>query len=453
MILPHGNGAALGAVDDGNGLAPITLAGEHPVPELIVRLGLADALLLQPFGNDGNGLLHRQAIQEAGVDHDTGVVLQGKSSLFHVTALDHLHDVASEGLCKGPVTVIVGRHGHNGAGAVGGQNVVGNENGNLLAVYRIDATDTVQLHTGLVLIQLRALQVRLGGGSGLIGHYFIGIGQLVHPLLHQLMLGRQHHVGRAEQRIGAGGKNQNVVAQGRLEGDFRAVAAADPVDLLSLDPVDVIQPLQLIDESVGILGDTQHPLTLFLADNRSTAALANTLHHFLVGQNALAAGTPVNRHLRLIGQALLVHLQENPLGPLEILGICGIDLTIPVEAVAQGLKLPAEIYDVVLRHDSGMDVILDGIVLRRQAEGVIAHGEQHVHAAHSLLPGNDVHSRVGSGMTHMETGAGGIRELHQAKEFGLVAAIDGSIELLFLPDFLPFFFNLCKFVVHFWHLF
>ena len=54
---------------------------------LIVDLGLADALLLQPLGDDGDGVLHRQAVEEVGVDHDAGVVLGGKGGLLHLSLI------------------------------------------------------------------------------------------------------------------------------------------------------------------------------------------------------------------------------------------------------------------------------------------------------------------------------------------------------------------------------
>ena len=68
---------------------------------------------------------------------DSGVVFAGKGRLLHIAALDHLQNLTAEGFGKGPVPVIVSRYRHNGAGAVGGQDIVGDENGNLLAVYRV----------------------------------------------------------------------------------------------------------------------------------------------------------------------------------------------------------------------------------------------------------------------------------------------------------------------------
>ena len=55
--------------------------------------------------------------------------------------------------------------------------------------------------------------------------------------------------------------------------------------------------------------------------------------------------------------------------------------------------MAAERGDVVLRHDGRMDVVLDGVVLRRQAEGIVAHGEQHVLALHAVLARDDIHGR------------------------------------------------------------
>ena len=46
LVLRQGLPAACFTVHHGDGLAPVALPGEHPVPQLVVDLGLADALLL-----------------------------------------------------------------------------------------------------------------------------------------------------------------------------------------------------------------------------------------------------------------------------------------------------------------------------------------------------------------------------------------------------------------------
>ena len=93
----------------------------------------------------------------------------------------------------------------------------------------------------------------------------------------------------------------------------------------------------IIAQALGVLGDLEHPLALLLADNGGAAAFAHALHYLLVGQHALAGGTPVHRHGGLVGQAVLIELEEDPLGPLVVAWIGGVDLPAPVEGVAQHL--------------------------------------------------------------------------------------------------------------------
>ena len=340
LLLGQGLPAALLAVHHGDGLAPVPLAGEDPVAQLVVDLGRADALLLQPLDHGGDGVLHGLAVEEVGVDQDAGVVLGGEGGLLHVlTTGDHLDDLAAELLGELPVPVVVGGYGHDGAGAIGGEHVVGDEDGDLPAVDWVDAPHAVQAHAGLLLVQLRALQVGLGGGGLLVGGDLGGVLQRapLQPLAHQLVLGGEHHIGGAKEGVRPGGVDHDGVAGGGLEGDLRAGGAADPVLLLGLDPLDEIQPVQIVDEALGVLGDLEHPLALLLADNGGAAALAHALHYLLVGQHALAGGAPVHRHGGLVGQAVLIELEEDPLGPLVVAGIGGVDLPAPVEGVAQHL--------------------------------------------------------------------------------------------------------------------
>ena len=81
-----------------------------------------------------------------------------------------------------------------------------------------------------------------------------------------------------------------------------------------------------------------------------------------------------HRHGGLIGQAVLVQLEEDPLGPLVVAGVGGVHHPVPVEGVAQHVELAGEVGDVVLGHLGGVNVVLDGEVLSGQAEGVIADG-------------------------------------------------------------------------------
>jgi hypothetical protein len=66
--------------------------------------------------------------------------------------------------------------------------------------------------------------------------------------------------------------------------------------------------------------------------------------------------------LFLVGEAFLEELEENPLGPVIITRIRGVDLSVPVKRIAQRMKLTFEAGNIVLRDNPGMDMILNGIV-------------------------------------------------------------------------------------------
>ena len=334
----------------------------------------------------------------------------------------------------------MGGHGHNGAGAVGGQHVVGDEDGDFLAVDRVDALDAVNDNAGLFLVQLGALEVRLAGGLLLIGGNGVGIlnKTRVHPLLDEGVLGADDHIGCAEQRIGAGGVDGQGVTGGGGKVDFRAVAAADPVALLGLDAVDVVHIVQIVDQAVSVGGDFQHPLALVLLHNGAAAALAHAVDDLLIGQNDLAAGAVVDCGFLLVGKALFEQLDENPLGPLVILGVGGVDFTVPVKGQAQRLQLALEAGHVLGGDDFRVDVVFQGVVLGRQAEGVPAHRVEDVIAALTLFAGNDVQRGVAARMAHVQTGRRRVRELDQCIEFRL-GMVDLRMEGLFVrPHLLPF---------------
>ena len=93
-------------------------------------------------------------------------------------------------------------------------------------------------------------------------------------------------------------------------------------------------------------------------------------------------------------------------------------------------------------------MVFDRKVLRRQTEGVKADGVEHVVALHALFARDDVHRGEGAGMTDVQTGSGGIRELDQTVKLRLTAARDGGVGLGLFPIRLPFLFNGFKIVLH-----
>ena len=344
----------------------------------------------------------------------------------------------------------MGGHSHDGTGAVGGQNVVGDENGDFGIVDRVDAHDAFQLDTGLFLVQFAALKVAFAGCLGLIGLDGIGILEdaLVQPLLDHSVLRRNDHVGGTKQGVTAGGVHGQGIACGGAEVDLCAVAAADPVLLLGSNALNVIQTVQTIDQLIGISGDLEHPLALDAVNDLAAAALAHAVDNFLVGQHALAAGAPVDVHFLLVSQTMLIQLQEDPLGPLVVLGVGGIDLAVPVKGKAQSLQLTAEVVHIVLGDNGRVDVVLHGKVLSGQAKSVPTHGIQHIVAVLTALAADHVQRGVAAGMAYMQAGTRRIRELDQCIELGFFV-VDLDMEGLFvLPHLLPLGFNCLVIVLH-----
>ncbi len=90
-------------------------------------------------------------------------------------------------------------------------------------------------------------------------------------------------------------------------------------DLDTLRPFDAAEIQQLI----GILGDAEQPLVEVLLDDRRATAVAVpilTLDLFAC-QGRVVLGTPVHRRELLVGQTVLVELQEEPLVPAVVFRI------------------------------------------------------------------------------------------------------------------------------------
>ena len=437
LIFRHGHHAALVAVNHGDGFAPVPLTAEHPVTELEVDLLFAQTFFRQVLDDGLLSLSHLHAVEEAGVYHDA-ILNVGIGFLLHIAAGHHFDYRQVELPCKLPVTGIVSRHSHDGTRAVGHQHIVAQPDGNFLAGHRIYGTDAFHLHAGLFLGKLCTLEVALLGGSFPVCQAGIIVGDLILQLVNQRMLRRQYHVGCAEQGIRASGVNPYLFALSRqAEIHLGAFAAADPVPLLHLYLINEVHRVQTVQQLLGVSGDLQHPLGLNLAHHRAAAPLAHAANHFFIGQAALAGGAPVNGHVCLVSQAMLVQLQEDPLGPLKVVGIGGVHLTGVIEGEADFLQLFPEMVNVLLGYGCRMHLILDRIVFRRQTEGIPADGEKHVVPFHAALPGNNVHGGIGAGMSYVQPLSGRIRELNQSVKLRLGIVVRGFKSVGFFPDFLP----------------
>ena len=343
----------------------------------------------------------------------------------------------------------MGRNGHDGTRTVAHHDVVGDVDGDLLAVDGVDALQTLQADTGLILDQLGALELGLLGAFSLVS---LHLGHVLDAILHLLddgMLGSDDHEGHAEEGIGAGGVDaEGLVGVRQTEVDEGAAGLTDPVDLLHLDVGQVVHAVQALQELVGVLGNAEVPHVLGLLDDVGVADIALTALGVLVGKDDLAMRAVVDHSGVAEGQTLLEHLQEDELGPLIVVLLGGVDDTIPVEGEAHAAELGGELLDVSVGELAGMDSRLDGGVLGGQTEGVKADGEQDVVALHTALSADDLQTGVGLDVTHVHTYARGVGEFYEAVELGLFAVILSAEDLGVVPLLLPFGFNGGKIVLH-----
>ena len=239
----NGHGAAVRAVNDGNGRAPIALARDQPITQPIAHRTMTDALFLNISNRPLKGDLARRSRQRSGVDHlahgrdshcpfihDEGVLIRG---------LDDHDDWQVVLAGKFKVALIMGGHRHDRAGAIPHHHIIGCPHRDPFTVNRVDGVSAGE-HTGLFTVSSFALDFAHALSLGSIfrhGWRLLGCGEL----FHQWMFRRQHHEGCSPQGVRSGSENLNLIAIFSLEHDRGALRAVDPVGLQGLNllwPVD-----------------------------------------------------------------------------------------------------------------------------------------------------------------------------------------------------------------------
>jgi hypothetical protein len=223
------------------------------------------------------------------------------------------------------------------------------------------------------------------------------------------------------------------------------------------------QPVQVVDQPVGVGGDPHHPLGQRAPEHREVAPLRAAVGGDLfVGQHRAQAGTPVDRRLVQVGQPVRVddqpsadlvqlgpraaqrvgagrgltgagvqlgdqlldppglagplvepgaeQLQEDPLGPLVVARVDRGEAAAVVVVDAQATQLGADRLDVGLGGDPRVLPGLDRVLLGGQAERVVAHRVQDVVAVHAVEPAGDVGAQVTEGVADVQPGTRRVRE-------------------------------------------
>ena len=441
-------------MEDRDGGTPVALAGDEPVAQSVVLRGATRAPLVEELdgGLDAGAL--REPVKWSRV-RETPVARQRLAGLGGVQVLELWHrpvfgddrDDAGDGLgdvddhldrqVKGAreveVALVVGGHGHDRAGAVVGQHVVGCPDRQSLAAQRVDG-EAAEVNARLRTVARLAVDGVEGASVREVRRE--AFAHLVAGALGQL--GRQvgvwsdDHEGRAVERVWARREDRDgSIAAFDDEVDVCTERAPDPValhrdDLLRPVPLELVE---VVDETVGVVGDLEVPLVELLLHDDRVAALAVAVDDLLVGEHRLVVRAPVDVGVLSVREAPLVHLQEQPLVPAVVLRVGGVDDAVPVEGRRVALHGRALLRDVLVRPVLGVTTVLDGGVLGGQAEGVPADGVQDVEALVAPVACDGVAERVLLGMAHVQV-AGRVREHVEDVLAGAVVTLEVRRERL-----------------------
>ncbi len=221
---------------------------------------------------------------------------------------------------------------------------------------------------------------------------------------------------------------------GDREGEFGALAAADPVSLHQLDRIGPIDAVEIGEQAIGVVGDLDVPLLeIFLGDGIVRVPPAASVDHLLVGENGLALVAPPLRAVGAVGEAALQEHQEEPLGPSVVLRRRRIDFARPVVRASGDRQLALEVGGVARDGLGRMRAFEDGLVLGGQSERVPSHRMQHVEAGHPLVAADDVARNVVVQVADAEAGARRVGEHLEDVIFRAAGVLAREVEIGAIP--------------------
>ena len=330
--------------DDREGFTPVALAGEEPVTQAVGDGSASQSAFFQPGGHRGfRGRLVESVQGNAVVSGVHGHAVARVGALGEVVSVgvcgitDGSDDVEVEAARELPVAVVVRGHGHDRAGSVVHEDVVGNEQGHshtVDGIVRPQAGEDTGFLSRVFCAFLRGLGRggravggnSFGGGGvsarpGIAGSFRPGGGNVEqrgvarlarHASPEQGMFGREHGEGASEEGVGAGGVDDDGAVIHTLTGDgeghFRAFGTADPVALHGAHLVRPVDGVQVVGQALAVGGDAHHPLAEVALEHGVVAAFTAPVGgDFFVGQNRSQSGAPVHGGFADVGQAVGVH--------------------------------------------------------------------------------------------------------------------------------------------------
>ena len=273
-----------------------------------------------------------------------------------------------------PVALVLSGHRHDRPGAVGHEDVVGQEDGDGHAGEGVH-DPAAGGDTALVQGCARGHSVDLAAAGhlrpeGVHVSLPVRCGQLVDTGVFRRDDGERD----AEGGVGTRGEHHErfdvasgvAVIVGYCEAELGTFGASDPVALHDLDLFGPVHGVHVVQELLGVVGDPVEPLLHVAALDQVSRAFAGAVaEYLLVGQHGLAAGTPVDRSGVAVDEAGFVELQEDPLRPAHVGRIVAADHASPVVDRADATQRSREGLDVGFGVDPRVGACLDGGVLGR----------------------------------------------------------------------------------------
>src|SRR6185437_13387620 len=323
LIFRHWHHAIFFAVNHGDGSAPVTLTRDTPILQAIRYRRLAETVLLGVSRHLLNGFFIGKLIELARIDEHAVFVGVREHGLFRLAFHRRLANATWQNnhanvdpvlLGEVIVPLIMSGHGHDGAGAVIHEDVVGYPDWHFLLV---EGVDGVALKKDAVLLYGLHLP-RLFGASLFAEHFFnlcMKAAIVANQISHNRMLWSKLDGGGAKDRVNAGRENLNLFTGGTnwaIDSEIhqRTFTAANPVALHGLYFVrPAFEFVEALKQFFRVGGGAHEPLLKFaLLHRRFFMPPAIPSYYLLVGKHGGALRTPVHLAVLTVGEALLVKL-------------------------------------------------------------------------------------------------------------------------------------------------
>ena len=251
-------------------------------------------------------------------------------ALALLTGIDHGHNLDSELVSKFEISCVVGRNGHDRAGAVADQDVIRDPDRNRFSIHRIDRVGPSK-DSGFRFLFFLTLPVTFGGSCiAVFGDLFLLL--FGRQSIDKGMFRRDDHISGAEQGIRTGGVDtqhvvtrllrparrlprrfpvRNFIGSTDEEVDLGPSASSNPVPLQLLDALRPVHLFEVTFEAIGVCGDTEHPLSKGDSRDGMVAPFTATIGDLFVRKDCPQSRAPIDQSICLIGETMLILKSSN----------------------------------------------------------------------------------------------------------------------------------------------